>query len=83
MLRPFYLYPLTFLLFYSINPINSQRYALCSMPYAPVPAPRTSQLALLTPHMKLHMVGTANRRISNIEPQNIEGWNRFAQSFLK
>ncbi len=35
------------------------------------------------PHMKLHMVGTANRRISNIEPQNIEGWNRFAQSFLK
>ncbi|CAB1073327.1 hypothetical protein D1AOALGA4SA_1822 [Olavius algarvensis Delta 1 endosymbiont] len=25
----------------------------------------------------------ANRRISNIEPQNVEGWNRFAQSFLK
>ncbi|CAB1080217.1 hypothetical protein D1AOALGA4SA_7904 [Olavius algarvensis Delta 1 endosymbiont] len=23
----------------------------------------------------------ANRRISNIEPQNVEGWNRFAQSF--
>jgi hypothetical protein len=27
-------------------------------------------------------VGTANRRISNIEPQNVEGWNRFAQSFF-
>jgi hypothetical protein len=25
----------------------------------------------------------ANRRISNIEPQNVEVWNRFAQSFLK
>jgi hypothetical protein len=24
----------------------------------------------------------ANRRISNIEPQNIEGWNRCAQSFF-
>jgi len=23
----------------------------------------------------------ANRRISNIEPQNVEVWNRFAQSF--
>jgi len=33
--------------------------------------------------MKLHIVGTANRRISNIEPQNVEGWNRVAQSFLK
>jgi hypothetical protein len=32
--------------------------------------------------MKLHIVGTVNRRISNIEPQNVEGWNRFAQSFL-
>ena len=29
------------------------------------------------------MVGTANRRISNIEPQNVEGWFRFAQSFFK
>ena len=37
----------------------------------------------LTSHMKLHIVGTANRRISNIEPQNVEGWNRFALSFLK
>jgi hypothetical protein len=27
--------------------------------------------------------GTANRRITNIEPQNVEGWNRFAQSFFK
>ena len=25
---------------------------------------------------------TANRRISNIEPQNVEVWNRCAQSFL-
>ena len=25
----------------------------------------------------------ANRRISNIEPQNYEGWFRFAQSFYK
>jgi len=25
----------------------------------------------------------ANRRISNIEPQNVEGWFRFAQSFFK
>ncbi|CAB1081379.1 hypothetical protein D1AOALGA4SA_9032 [Olavius algarvensis Delta 1 endosymbiont] len=25
----------------------------------------------------------ANRRISNIESQNVEGWNRFAQSFYK
>jgi hypothetical protein len=33
--------------------------------------------------MKLHIVGTANSRISNIEPQNVEGWNRFAQFFLK
>ena len=31
--------------------------------------------------MKLHIVATANRRMSNIEPQNVEGWNRFAQSF--
>jgi hypothetical protein len=38
---------------------------------------------LLKPYMKLHIVGTANRRITNIEPQNVEGWNRFAQSFLK
>ena len=35
------------------------------------------------PRVKLHIVGTANRRISNIEPQNVEGWNRFAQSFFK
>jgi len=34
-------------------------------------------------HMKLQMFGTANRRISNIEPQNFEVWNRFAPSFLK
>ncbi len=35
------------------------------------------------PHMKLHPQnnGKANRRISNIEPQNVEGWFRFAQSF--
>jgi hypothetical protein len=39
--------------------------------------------SLFYPHMKLHIVRTANRRISNIEPQNVEGWNRFAQSFLK
>jgi hypothetical protein len=32
--------------------------------------------------MKLHIVGKMNRRISNIEPQNVEGWFRFAQSFL-
>ena len=31
--------------------------------------------------MKLHIVRTANRRISNIEPQNVEGWNRCALSF--
>jgi hypothetical protein len=31
--------------------------------------------------VKLRIVGTANRRISNIELQNFEGWNRFAQSF--
>jgi hypothetical protein len=29
------------------------------------------------------MAGTANRRISNVEPQNFEGWFRFAQSFFK
>jgi hypothetical protein len=34
-------------------------------------------------YMKLHKIKKANRRISNIEPQNVEGWNRFAQSFLK
>jgi len=28
-------------------------------------------------------LSTANRRISNIEPQNIEVWFRFAQSFYK
>ncbi|UCD81496.1 MAG: hypothetical protein JSW26_08770, partial [Desulfobacterales bacterium] len=33
--------------------------------------------------MKLHLNGTANRRISNIEPQNFEGWFRFAQSLFK
>jgi hypothetical protein len=31
--------------------------------------------------MKLHIVRTANRRISNIEPQDHEGWNRCALSF--
>ena len=31
--------------------------------------------------MKLHVKLTANRRITNIEPQNFEGWFRFAQSF--
>jgi len=34
-------------------------------------------------YMKLHKIKKANRRISNIEPQNVEGWNRFAQFFLK
>jgi len=29
------------------------------------------------------MVGTANRRESNVEPQNVEGWFRFAHSFFK
>ena len=33
-------------------------------------------------YMKLHKILTANRRISNIEPQNVEGWNRSAQSFF-
>jgi hypothetical protein len=33
--------------------------------------------------MKLQVTGTANRRISNIEPQNVEVWFRFAQSFFK
>ncbi len=33
--------------------------------------------------VKLHKNLTASRRISNIEPQNGEGWNRCAQSFLK
>ncbi|CAB1085658.1 hypothetical protein D1AOALGA4SA_13142 [Olavius algarvensis Delta 1 endosymbiont] len=33
----------------------------------------------LTPRVKLRL--KANRRISNNEPQNVEGWNRFAQSF--
>jgi len=32
--------------------------------------------------MKLHKILTTNRRISNIEPQNVEGWNRSAQSFF-
>ena len=32
--------------------------------------------------MKLGQILTANRRISNIEPQNVEGWNRYAQSFF-
>jgi len=32
--------------------------------------------------VKLHKILTANRRISNIEPQNVEGWNRSAQSFF-
>jgi hypothetical protein len=31
----------------------------------------------------MNKILTANRRISNIEPQNVEGWIRFAQSFLK
>jgi len=33
--------------------------------------------------MKLHLIGTANRRISNVEQQNFEGWFRYAQSFYK
>ena len=33
--------------------------------------------------MKLQVTGSENRRISNIEPQNVEGWFRFAQSFFK
>jgi hypothetical protein len=33
--------------------------------------------------MKLQEAETANRRISNVEPQNVEGWFRFAQSFFK
>ena len=33
-------------------------------------------------YMKLHFNGTANRRITNIEPQNVEGWIRSAQSFI-
>ena len=41
--------------------------------------------------MKLHIVGTANRRISNIEPQpatssvvsNVEGWFRSRSLFFK
>jgi hypothetical protein len=45
----------------------------------------------LTPYVKFQMAVTANRRISNIEPQpatssaesNVEGWFRFAQSFFK
>ena len=32
--------------------------------------------------MKLHLFGAANLRISNIEPQKAEVWNRFAQPFL-
>jgi hypothetical protein len=31
--------------------------------------------------MKLHKIEKANRRITNIEPQNFEGWNRCALSF--
>jgi hypothetical protein len=37
----------------------------------------------LTPLMKLHLNGTQNRRISNIEPQSVEGWFRVAQSYYK
>jgi hypothetical protein len=33
--------------------------------------------------VKLQVARTANRRMSNIEPQNVEGWFRFAQSFYK
>jgi hypothetical protein len=33
-------------------------------------------------YMQLQVAGTANRRISNIEPQNVEGWFRFAQSIF-
>jgi len=41
------------------------------------------QIALLELklRMKLQMAGTANRRMSNVEPQNIEGWYRCALSF--
>jgi len=34
------------------------------------------------PRMKLHENIKANRRISNIQPQNFEGWFRFAQAIL-
>ncbi len=33
--------------------------------------------------VRFQVSGTANRRISNVEPQNVEGWFRFAQSFFK
>jgi len=32
--------------------------------------------------MEVHLNGTANRRITNIEPQNFEGWFRSTQSFI-
>jgi len=32
--------------------------------------------------MKFYLEGTANRRLANIEPQNVEGWFRSAQSFI-
>ena len=37
----------------------------------------------LIPLMKLQKILTANSRISNIEPQNVEGWNRFDLSLNK
>jgi len=50
-------------------------FVICFLP------PLSSDFRLLTSYMKPQL--KANRRISNIEPQNVEGWNRFAQSFLK
>jgi hypothetical protein len=32
--------------------------------------------------MKFHLNETANRRITNVEPQNFEGWFRSAQPFI-
>ena len=41
---------------------------------------RCQETEVLNPRMRQLK---ANRRISNIEPQNVEVWNRFAQSFIK
>ena len=52
----------------------------------PMKKTKVNILVFLNPQnarMKLHEIKTANRRISNIEPQNDEGWFRCAQSFYR
>ena len=60
---------------------NPREFQKASQPNQPA-QPGCWRLAKLFSSCETTNILTANRRISNIEPQNFEVWNRFAQSFL-